>query len=190
MCHCGNTGVERTPNKSQRTKLTLEKKILPPPLPGFELAAFRSRVRRSNQQANGSILELCMSMGRLHLQKCPNRAQDSAFTLGRTGVVSQIVSHLETLPRGTFLLPITSPGGFILPPNIFPGGCYVLASVCMSENAPYHHHHQFLNREGRWGTTDDFATSFLHFPCSPLPSGTCRTPGLSILVYGGRRGPC
>ena len=26
-----------------------------------------------------------------------------------------------------------------------------------------HHHHQFLNREGRWGTTDDFATSFLHF---------------------------
>ena len=28
----------------------------------------------------------------------------------------------------------------------------------------YHHHHdQFLNREGRWGTTDDFATSFLHF---------------------------
>ena len=40
--------------------------------------------------------------------------------------------------------------------------------------------HQSLNREGRWGTTDDFATSFLHFPCSPLPSGTCRTPGLSI----------
>ena len=27
----------------------------------------------------------------------------------------------------------------------------------------HHYHHQFLNREGRWGTTDDFATSFLHF---------------------------
>ena len=26
-----------------------------------------------------------------------------------------------------------------------------------------HHHHLSLNREGRWGTTDDFATSFLHF---------------------------
>ena len=26
-----------------------------------------------------------------------------------------------------------------------------------------HHHHQSLNRKGRWGTTDDFATSFLHF---------------------------
>ena len=44
-------GVERTPNKSQHTKLTLEKKILPPLLPGFELATFRSRLRRSNQQA-------------------------------------------------------------------------------------------------------------------------------------------
>ena len=27
----------------------------------------------------------------------------------------------------------------------------------------YHHHHLLLNREGRWGTKDDFATSFLHF---------------------------
>ena len=35
----------------ERTKLTLEKKILPLLLPGFELATFRSRVRRSNQQA-------------------------------------------------------------------------------------------------------------------------------------------
>ena len=26
----------------------------------------------------------------------------------------------------------------------------------------YHHHHLSLNREGRWGTTDDFETSFLH----------------------------
>ena len=50
-CHCGNAGLERTPNKSQHTKLTLEKIILPPLLPGFELAIFRSRVWRSNQQA-------------------------------------------------------------------------------------------------------------------------------------------
>ena len=26
-----------------------------------------------------------------------------------------------------------------------------------------HHHHLSLNRQGRWGTTDDYATSFLHF---------------------------
>ena len=32
-CHCGNTGAERTPNKSQHRKLNVEKKILPPPMP-------------------------------------------------------------------------------------------------------------------------------------------------------------
>ena len=26
-----------------------------------------------------------------------------------------------------------------------------------------HHHHLSLDHEGHWGTTDDFATSFLHF---------------------------
>ena len=50
-CHCGNTGVERTPSKSQHTKLTLGKKILPLLLPGFELATFRSQVRCFYQQA-------------------------------------------------------------------------------------------------------------------------------------------
>ena len=49
-CHCCNTGVERTPNKSQHTKLTLERKILPPLLPAFELTTFRSRVRRSTSK--------------------------------------------------------------------------------------------------------------------------------------------
>ena len=50
-CHCSNTWVERTPNKSQQTKITLEKKKnLQPLLPGFEFATFRTRVRRSNQQ--------------------------------------------------------------------------------------------------------------------------------------------
>ena len=40
-CHCGNTEEERTPNKNQHTKITLEKKNLPSLLPGFELATFR-----------------------------------------------------------------------------------------------------------------------------------------------------
>ena len=30
----------------------------------------------------------------------------------------------------------------------------------------HHHHHLSLNHDGRWGTTDDFKTSFLHFPFS------------------------
>ena len=37
--------MERTPNKNQLTKFTLEKKILLPFLLGLELATFRSRVR-------------------------------------------------------------------------------------------------------------------------------------------------
>ena len=43
--------VEQTLNKNQHTKLTLEKKILLLLLPGFELTAFRSRVRHFYQQA-------------------------------------------------------------------------------------------------------------------------------------------
>ena len=57
----------------------------------------------------------------------------------------------------------------------------VLKYASAQHKLPLHHHHLSLNRKGRWGTTDDFITSFLHFfPCSPLPSGTSRTPGLSI----------
>ena len=51
MCHCGNMGMEWTPNKSQDTKLTLEKKILPPLLPRFELATFQPWDWYSYQQA-------------------------------------------------------------------------------------------------------------------------------------------
>ena len=39
-CHCSNTGVERTPNKSQHTKLPLEKKTVCPLLTEFKLATF------------------------------------------------------------------------------------------------------------------------------------------------------
>ena len=36
----------------------------------------------------------------------------------------------------------------------------------------HHHHHLLLNREGRWGITDDFAISFLHFsPVLHCPLG-------------------
>ena len=46
-CHCGNTGMEQTLNKSQHLRLTLKKKILSPLLPGLELSTFRSWVRHS-----------------------------------------------------------------------------------------------------------------------------------------------
>ena len=56
-CHCSNTVVERTPNKSRHTKLTLEKKILPPLLPGFELATFRSQVQHSTNKVSQLLCE-------------------------------------------------------------------------------------------------------------------------------------
>ena len=70
-CHCSNTGLERTPKKSLHSKLTVEKKILPLLLPGFELATFRSRVQHStnklsqlsddNEAARLSVLSLQVS---------------------------------------------------------------------------------------------------------------------------------
>ena len=39
-----------------------------------------------------------------------------------------------------------------------------LSQMYKPGSAHHHHrHHLSLNHEGRWGTTDDFATSFLHF---------------------------
>ena len=38
----------------------------------------------------------------------------------------------------------------------------------------------YPNRWSRWDTTDDFTSSFFHFFCPTLPSGTWRTPGLSV----------
>ena len=47
---------------------------------------------------------------------------------------------------------------------------HVSQSKCIYLRLLHHHHHLSLNREGRWGTTDDFATSFLHFFfCSSYP---------------------
>ena len=74
-CHGGNTGEERTPHKNQHTKLTLEKKILPPLLARFELATFRSRVRRFTNK----------------LSRLP---QDSSIALCR-GTVEQQVDDLK-----------------------------------------------------------------------------------------------
>ena len=54
-------------NKSQHRKLTLEKKILPPPQQGFEPVTFRSRVRSSNHWAIPAPRSCRFSAGDLHL---------------------------------------------------------------------------------------------------------------------------
>ena len=48
--------VRRVKSPSQHTELTLENKILPPLLPGFELATFRSRTQRSYQEAIPALI--------------------------------------------------------------------------------------------------------------------------------------
>ena len=65
-------------NRSQHTKLTLEKKILPPLLQGFELATFRSRVQRSNQQTiqhNNTLYDQFHLRATSHSLKRNNKVQ-------------------------------------------------------------------------------------------------------------------
>ena len=52
----------------------------------------------------------------------------------------------------------------------------------------HHHHHQSLKREGRWGTIDDFATSFLHFSLFStalwdLPNIACSYPDVVFTLF-------
>ena len=52
---------------------------------------------------------------------------------------------------------------------------------CFLRHLPLTSPHISLNPACCWGTTDDFTTSFLHFfPCSPLPSWTWQSEGLSM----------
>ena len=93
-CHCGNTGLERKPIKSQHTELTLEKKILPPLLPGFQLAAFQSRVRRSYQQAISTLLSQCMI---LRVFFCPEKILKFESGADRTTCVKKIENFLQQI---------------------------------------------------------------------------------------------
>ena len=43
---------------------------------------------------------------------------------------------------------------------------HIAAQQLVNIDINHHHHHHHLNRKGRWGTTDDFTTSF--FPFFPV----------------------
>ena len=75
-CHCGYTEVTRTPNKSLRTKLTLEKNILLPLLPGFKLATFWSQVLQFYQQA----VPAPDPLGLLELRAAQSEGQSHSFS--------------------------------------------------------------------------------------------------------------
>ena len=73
--------MERTPNKSRLKKLTLEKKILPPLLPGIELATFRSRDWRCvNKLSRLGLIGnnvLSISQGHFRSQKGTGKSEQS-----------------------------------------------------------------------------------------------------------------
>ena len=67
-CHCSNRGVEQTPKKkSQHTKLTLEKKVLLPLLPGFKLASFPSWVWRCTNKPSWLTVQVSTAHPLPHL---------------------------------------------------------------------------------------------------------------------------
>ena len=70
LCATAVTGVEWTPNKSQHTKLTLEKKILPPLLPGFEFATFQSQVHHFTNKLSQlpKPIHFFLKVGRSHIR--------------------------------------------------------------------------------------------------------------------------
>ena len=47
--------------------------------------------------------------------------------------------------------------------------CFRLSTADEGIGIHHHHHHLFLYREGRGGTIDDSATSFIHFPLFSKP---------------------
>ena len=71
-------------------------------------------------------------------------------------------------PQVTLLYCITQTSPLLLPATV---------EITLAETSLHflhtasHHHHQSFNREGRWGTTDDSATSFIHFPLFPTAHG-------------------
>ena len=89
-------------NKSQHRKLTLEKKVLPPLLQGFEPATFRSRVRRSNHwaiPAPRSPLTLHHTYTRKHTRApiSPPSPVQMPITISQLPIFSQKLSPFESL---------------------------------------------------------------------------------------------
>ena len=98
-CRRGNRGVERRANKCQHTMLTLEKKLLPPLLPGFELETFRLRVRRSYQQAIPALLTRLLSrLTQSFLTRVTYTViADSCYNVNRTTAAQISFSQLSGL---------------------------------------------------------------------------------------------
>ena len=100
--------------------------------------------------------------------RSPLFADECPLALGYQYVASANVCYkaiTSTAARLSWMdafLACQSDGGHLYIANT-PQKLDVIATFLVENGKFLHHHHQSLNREGRWGTTDDFATSFLHF---------------------------
>ncbi len=119
MCHCSNTGTEQTPNKSQHTKLTPEKKIFLPLLPGFELATFRSQVRHSTNNLSLDmlskaesppaktkfccLLQVLATVQQLLHYPCPPRPYLTSDSIVGSALLKNVFRGLESCATGTFI---------------------------------------------------------------------------------------
>ena len=102
--------MERTPNESQHTKLTLEKKVLPPLLPGFELPTFRPRVRRSYQQAIPAPFHSVIDSGRIWRKDAGNRSPVCAASQSQTWVFIIYFCN-SSCGKSVFSVAFSRPGG-------------------------------------------------------------------------------
>ena len=76
-------------NRSQHKKLTLEKKILPPLLQGFETTTFRLRVRRSNHWAiPAPHCIVCFGNGWKAMHLCPHQFLENWVSPGVVVAIS------------------------------------------------------------------------------------------------------
>ena len=85
--------IERTLNESRHTKLTLEKKILPPLLPGFELSTFRSRVRRSTYKLSRLPCTVCLHKFYFTVVDWPNERENQVDFFMNSKLPQSITTH-------------------------------------------------------------------------------------------------
>ena len=88
-CHWGNTRMELTPNKSEHTNLTLEKKILLLLLPGFKLTTFWSRAQHSTNKLSHARKQLHYAKSHHALGELPSSDTETRTKTSDAHVLKQ-----------------------------------------------------------------------------------------------------
>ena len=155
--------MEWTLNKSQYTKLTQEKKIPLPLLPGFELTTFRSPVWRSTNKP--SLLEKCniYAMSKSHAETSLKTSVDY-FCIVHSAIFPDSNEH-KTMKQCTQTI---SPNQRTTADG---------TKYCKSQKISSHHLCCTFRKAPRPMTVDSFGTSI----ASPPPSGISLIPDMLII---------